>query len=124
MSAIAARREVLEQRFASWTPRTLDAWLDLCAEQYADRELVVTDDRTLTYREVAEESRVLADGLAALGVRAGDRVGLLMANHAEFVTLKFAIARTGATAIPFNFLYRAEELRYVLEQSGCSVLVT
>ncbi|GAB4008856.1 class I adenylate-forming enzyme family protein [Nocardioides ultimimeridianus] len=124
MGDIAARREALRQRFASWTPRTLDAWLDLCAEQYADRELVITDDRTLTYREVAEESRVLADGLAALGVRAGDRVGLLMANHAEFVALKFAIARTGAIAIPFNFLYRAEELRYVLEQSGCSVLVT
>ncbi|GAB2972230.1 class I adenylate-forming enzyme family protein [Nocardioides montaniterrae] len=124
MSTIAARRAALEQRFATWLPRTLDSWLDVCAEQYADRELVVTDDRTLTYAEVAEESRVLADGLATLGVGPGDRVGLLMANHAEFVTLKLAIARTGATAIPFNFLYRAEELRYVLEQSGCSVLVT
>ncbi|MFL6059603.1 MAG: class I adenylate-forming enzyme family protein, partial [Marmoricola sp.] len=50
--------------------------------------------------------------------------GLLMANHPEFVPLKFAIARTGAIAIPFNYLYRTEELGYVLEQSGCSVLIT
>jgi fatty-acyl-CoA synthase len=124
MRSIAERRTSLTDRFASWVPHTLDSWLDLCVEQYADREFVVTDDRCLTYAEVAQESRVLADGLAALGVRAGDRVGLLMANHAEFVTLKFAIARTGAVAIPFNFLYRAEELGYVLAQSGCSVLVT
>lgn len=124
MVSIAQRREALSERFESWVPRTLDGWLDRCAELHAERQMVVTDDRTLTYAEVADESRVLADGLAALGVRPGDRVGLLMANHAEFVTLKFAIARTGAIAIPFNFLYRAEELRYVLEQSGCSVLVT
>jgi fatty-acyl-CoA synthase len=49
---------------------------------------------------------------------------MLMANHPEFVPLKFAIARTGAVAIPFNYLYRTEELGYVLEQSGCSVLIT
>lgn len=124
MKTIAERRAALQERFRTWTPRTLDAWLDLCAEEYPERELVVTDERVLTYAEVAAESRRLADGLAALGVGRGDRVGLLMANHAEFVTLKFAIARTGATAIPFNFLYRTDELRYVLAQSDCKVLVT
>lgn len=124
MSTIAERRAALQERFRTWTPRTLDAWLDACAEEHPERDLVVTDERVLTYAEVAAESRRLADGLAALGVGRGDRVGLLMANHAEFVTLKFAIARTGATAIPFNFLYRTDELRYVLAQSECKVLVT
>jgi fatty-acyl-CoA synthase len=121
---IADRREALAQRFAEWTPHTLDAWFDTCADQYGDRPLVITDERTLSYAEVVAESRRLADGLTALGVRRGDRVGLLMANHAEFVTLKLAIARAGAVAIPFNFLYRTDELRYVLAQSDCSVLIT
>lgn len=121
---VSERRAVLHSRFATWTPRTLDGWLDDCVREYGDRQLVVTDERTLTYSEVAAEAALLADGLAALGVRRGDRVGLLMANHAEFVTFKFAIARTGAIAVPFNFLYRTDELRYVLAQSGCSVLVT
>ncbi len=124
MSTIAERRSALHDRFSTWVPRTLDAWLDACADQYPERDLVVTDERTLTYAEVAAESRRLADGLVALGVRRGDRVGLLMANHAEFVTLKFAIARAGAVAIPFNFLYRTDELRYVLQQSDCKVLIT
>ncbi|MGW0038304.1 class I adenylate-forming enzyme family protein [Gordonia sp. NPDC003376] len=124
MNTIAERREALQKRFPTWSPRTLDGWLDACAEQYPDRDLVVTDERVLTYAEVVSESRRLADGLVALGVGKGDRVGLLMANHAEFVTLKFAIARTGAVAIPFNFLYRTDELRYVLAQSACKVLIT
>jgi fatty-acyl-CoA synthase len=124
VTSIPERRARLAERFAAWTPRTLDAWLDVCAADHPDRPLVITDERTLSYAEVAAESRCLADGLAALGVRRGDRVGLLMANHPEFVTLKLAIARAGAVAIPFNFLYRTDELRYVLAQSDCSVLIT
>ncbi|GAA4737152.1 AMP-binding protein [Actinomycetospora chibensis] len=118
------RRAALRERFATWTPMTLDARLEACATEFADRPFVITDDRTLTYAETAAWVAELADGLAALGVRSGDRVGLVMANYLEFVPLKFAIARAGAVAIPFNYLYRTEELHYVLEQSGCHVLVT
>jgi fatty-acyl-CoA synthase len=121
---IEQRRERLRERFASWTPRTLDAWLDHCADAYADRPFVITDERTVSYRETADWSVRLADGLAALGVRRGDRVGLLMANYLEFVPLKFAIARAGAVAVPFNYLYRQDELAYVLAQSECNVLIT
>src|SRR5205823_6580607 len=57
------------------------------------------------------------------GVRPGDRVGVLMANYLEFVPVKFAVARAGAIAIPFNYLYRQDELGYVLRQSRCAVLI-
>lgn len=124
MKTIEQRRAALRQRFTTWTPHTLDGWLDACAERYPDRPLVLTDEVTLTYSDVAEQSKVLADALAALGVGPGHRVGMLMANYPEFVPFKFAIARTGATAIPFNYLYRSEELGYVLQQSRCSVLLT
>lgn len=123
-ATIEERRTALRDRFPVWTPRTLDRFLDDCADQYPDRPFVITDDVTLTYREVAERSKVIADALVASGVRPGDRVGMLLANYPEFIPFKFAIARTGAIAIPFNFLYRTEELGYVLAQSGCSVLLT
>ncbi|MBN9797488.1 acyl--CoA ligase [Pseudonocardia sp. UM4_GMWB1] len=121
---IAHRRAALEARHPAWQPRTLDGFLDDCAREFPDRPLVVTDDRTLDYAGAAEWTARLAGGLATLGVRPGDRVGLLMANHLEFVPLKFAVARAGAVAIPFNFLYRRDELSYVLRQSRCTVLVT
>ncbi len=124
MATIEQRRSALERRFPAWVPQTLDARLDACADEFGSRPFVITDEVTLTYADVAQQSRRLADGLVAMGVRPGDRVGMLMANYPEFVSLKFAIARTGAIGIPFNYLYQREELGYVLAQSECSVLVT
>src|SRR5581483_5328235 len=121
---IDARRELLRRRFAAWQPRTLSDWLDKCAERYRDRPMVLTDDRELSYVHIAAESRRLADGLAALGVKPGDRVATVMANSPEFVAIKFAIARAGAIAVPLNYLYRREELRFVVADSGCRVVVT
>ncbi|WP_319455948.1 MULTISPECIES: class I adenylate-forming enzyme family protein [unclassified Mycobacterium] len=121
---IYPRRQALREAFPAWTPTTLHGRLDSCARLYGSRPLVVGDDATLTYRDVAFESQRLAAGLRQLGIERGDRVGLVMANHLEFVTLKFAISRAGAIAVPFNFLYKQDELAYVLGDSGCRVLVT
>jgi fatty-acyl-CoA synthase len=120
---IDIRRDVLRRRFGAWQPRTLSDWLDTCAERYRDRPMVLADDRELTYDDIAGQSRRLADGLATIGVREGDRVAMLMANYPEFVAIKFAIARAGAIAVPLNYLYRSEELRFVLADSGCRVVV-
>lgn len=119
---IEERRRQLKQRFNPWRPLSLGDRLDAWADAYGERPLVVTDDVTLSYRQVQEESRRLAAGLLTLGVRPGDRVAILMANLPEFVPIKFAIARVGAIAVPLNFRYKAEELGYVLEQCGCSTL--
>src|ERR1700735_169312 len=64
------------------------------------------------------------EGWGGRGGGPGDRVGMVMANYLEFVPLKFAISRAGAVAIPFNYLYRRDELGYVLAQSQCNVLIT
>jgi fatty-acyl-CoA synthase len=121
---IDARRELLRRRFAMWQPRTLSDWLDNCAERHGARPMVLTDDREFSYADIAAESRCLADGLAAIGVHPGDRVTMVMANYPEFVAIKFAIARAGAIAVPLNYLYRTEELRFVLADSGCRVVIT
>ncbi|MGH3804803.1 MAG: AMP-binding protein, partial [Pseudonocardiaceae bacterium] len=114
---INERRARLVSRFPHWTPRSLGEWIDYCAEQYADRPFVITDDTSFTYAEISSWSARLADGLVALGVKPGDHVGILMANYAEFVPVKFAVARAGAVAVPMNFLYREAELEYVLGQA-------
>jgi fatty-acyl-CoA synthase len=121
---IQARRAALDARFPVWEPVTLSGFLTRSAQSYRDRPFVITDERTASYAEIDAGASRLADGLAALGVRPGNRVGVLMANYLEFVPVKFAIARAGAVAIPFNYLYRQDELGYVLRQSRCGVLVT
>ena len=121
---IEGRRAALRARFPVWQPATLGDFLASCAAEYGERPFVLTDDRTVSYAEADSWATRLADGLAALGIRPGDRVGVLMANYLEFVPVKFAIARAGAVAIPFNYLYRTAELGYVLAQSQCHALVT
>jgi len=123
-SDIDTRRAALRARYPVWAPSTLSQFLHRSAAQYGHRPFVITDERILGYAEADAWASELADGLAALGVRPGDRVGMLMANYLEFVPVKFAIARAGAVAIPFNYLYRHDELGYVLRQSQCHVLVT
>ncbi|MFI6998242.1 class I adenylate-forming enzyme family protein [Nocardia sp. NPDC050175] len=124
MTDLAGRRRRLIERFPAWEPASLGGWLDRCAAEYGDQPLVITDARTLTYAETATWATALADGLVALGVHPGEHVGVVMANYPEFVPLKFAIAKAGAVAVPMNFLYRAEELGYVVAQSQCRVLIT
>ena len=120
----AERRAALESRFAPWQAMTLSQTLDRAAREFPDRPLVITDERSYSYREIQEWSQRLAGGLVELGIEAGDHVALVMANHPEFVPIKFAIARTGATCVPINFLFRAAELGYVLGQSDAKVLIT
>jgi fatty-acyl-CoA synthase len=121
---VTERRAALTARFRQWRPMALHERLDAVAAEAGDRPLVLTDGLTLSYADVAAASHRLAGGLVALGVEPGDHVAMLMANHPEFITLKFAISRAGAVAVPLNYLYRRDELRYVLEQSACRLLVS
>jgi fatty-acyl-CoA synthase len=123
-ATVEQRRADLRAAHPTWRARTLDQALREAAQRYGDRPLVLTDERALSYAETAAWAARLADGLAAAGIQPGDRVGVLMANYLEFVPVKFAIAAAGAVAVPFNYLYRRDELAYVLAQSRCAMLIT
>ncbi|GAC1538272.1 MAG: AMP-binding protein [Acidimicrobiales bacterium] len=124
LGEVGDRQRALDGRFVQWTPRTLDEMLDRAAEEFGDQPYVITDERTFSYAEVQEWSVHIARGLHDIGVQAGEHVAVVMANYAEFVALKFGIARIGAVAVPINFLNRKAELGYVLHQSDAVALVT
>jgi fatty-acyl-CoA synthase len=124
LSPFQDRRAALAARHPVWVPRTTAQQLDAAAARFADRPLIITDDRVCTYAEVRDWSIRLAAGLLALGVRPGDHVAVDMANFPDVIALKFAVARVGAVSVSVNFLLRHEELRYVLAQSDASVLIT
>ncbi|RCW75464.1 acyl-CoA synthetase [Pseudorhodoferax soli] len=75
-----------------------------------------------TYAELDDTCTRLARGLAGQGVAAGDRVAVLARNSHAFVALRFAVARLGAVLVPINFMLNAEEVRYILDHSGASLL--
>jgi fatty-acyl-CoA synthase len=118
------RRAGLERRYPHWEPRTLAQLLDVVAAANAERPLVITDERTFSYRDIRDWSVALAAGLLWAGIRAGEHVALLMANSPDYVAMKFAIARVGAVAVPINFRLLAGEIGYVLAQSDSVALIT
>lgn len=123
-SLIRQRREALESRFGTWPAWSLHDLVDHAAEAHPDRAVVIDDDDALTYSQMRARSRELAAGFLALGVRAGDHVGVLLPNDRQHVAVRVALSRVGATTVSLNYLYRAQELAFVLRDSGCRLLVT
>jgi len=94
-------------------------------EHFPDRDaLVVRSQRyRATYRQLWDETTVVARALLASGVAAGDRVGIWAPNRYEWVVTQYASARVGAILVNVNPAYKAAELRYALRQSGVRLLV-
>ncbi|MGD9989724.1 class I adenylate-forming enzyme family protein [Pseudonocardia sp.] len=96
---------------------TLDALYRRSFRVFADCTAVTTGDPDgpeWTYRELGERAERLAAGLAASGVRHGDRVAVLSETRAEFVEIYVALARLGVTAITLNIRWHAEEIAHAV----------
>ncbi|TFV62273.1 acyl-CoA synthetase [Geodermatophilus sp. DF01-2] len=102
---------------------TLTAHLRHWARERGDRPAFVVGDRTLSYAQLDEQSDRLAAHLVADGVRPGDRVAVFMGNSLEFVLAFHAILKAGAVHVPVNPMFRGEEVRYELEDTGAQVAV-
>ncbi len=79
--------------------------------------------RPVSYRELADESRRVAQGLRKLGVRAGDCVALWLPNLPAWLAAFFACAQLGAIAVSVNTRFRSHELGDILHRSGARLLV-
>ncbi len=80
-------------------------------------------DVRLTYRELNVEVDRVARALLAAGLQAGDRVGVWSPNCVEWAVVQYATAKAGVILVTINPAYRTHELQYVLQQSGCRMLV-
>jgi len=76
------------------------------------------------YGDLGEKSAHVAEllGLAGIGYRS--RVAILITNRPAFITAFLGILRCGATAVPMNTLYKADEVRYALEHAHCQAIMT
>ncbi|WP_203530634.1 long-chain fatty acid--CoA ligase [Thermaerobacter sp. PB12/4term] len=89
---------------------------------YPDKVAVVDGPRRFTYRDLNRRVNALANALAGLGVRKGDRVAILMPNRCEFLEVLFAAAKLGAIAVPINLRLAPPEVQFILSDSGACVL--
>jgi acyl-CoA synthetase (AMP-forming)/AMP-acid ligase II len=77
----------------------------------------------ITWKDFDETANRIANGLILKGVRKGDKVIHLMTNCLEWLPFYFGILRTGAWAVPLNFRFTAEDIRYCAEIAEAKVMV-
>ena len=97
--------------------------LAIQASRAPDAVAIVFGARFYTYATLHERARRLANGLAALGVGRGDRVGTLIHNCNQFVEALFASAMLGAVFVPINFRLVGREIGLQFDACGPKVLL-
>ena len=80
--------------------------------------IMASSGETVTFGEYEARSNRVANALLARGVGKGDRVALLLMNGVEFAAAFFAIAKIGAVIVPLNWRLVADELAFILADSG------
>ncbi|MBR4720339.1 MAG: acyl--CoA ligase [Clostridia bacterium] len=79
--------------------------------------------KEITWSEFNKKANRFANLLLTRGVKKGDKVAILLMNCIEWLPIYFGVLKTGALAVPLNYRYTAEEIKYCLELSDASMLI-
>lgn len=95
---------------------------------WKEYELVETNPerkyrREITWREFDDKANRLANFLLDRGLQKGHKVAILLMNSLEWLPIYFGILKTGALAVPLNYRYTEEEIKYCLDLAECDVLI-
>lgn len=111
-------------------PLTINDFLDRAAAVYPERTAFVDEPDqvarswgSVTYGEMAVRAKAQAAALDRLGVGVGERVAIVSQNSARLLTSFFGVSGSGRILVPVNFRLAAEEVRYIVEHSGSTVLL-
>ena len=117
-------------RYQPGTPHAVDVPVksvsqafDEATERSPDKAAVVFYGRSISYGELRDATDRLANALASLGVKKGDRVALYLLNSPQFIIAYFAALKCGATVTPISPVYTSHEVRYQIEDSGARVAI-
>jgi fatty-acyl-CoA synthase len=111
-------------------PLTVNDFVERAALVYGDRVGVIDEPDQpapslgeLTYRRVHELARAQGAALDRLGVGFGERVAIVSHNSARLLLSLFGVSGSGRILVPVNFRLNAEEINYIVEHSGATVLL-
>ncbi|MEC0210153.1 amino acid adenylation domain-containing protein [Paenibacillus ehimensis] len=104
--------------------KTLYAAFEEQAERSKDRVAVVFEGAQLTYGELNERANRMARVLRAHGVTADQPVAMLVERSLEMIVGMLAVLKAGGAYVPIDPRYPEDRIRFVLEDSGASLLLT
>lgn len=94
------------------------------AERYPDGEAVVLNNESLNYADLESKSNQLALTLEKMGVKPGDRVGILLNKSIESIISVFGILKAGATYVPIDPLSPVSRMHHILNNCGIESAIT
>jgi long-chain acyl-CoA synthetase len=94
------------------------------ARSHGGNVALIYHDRETTYSELAQTVDEVARGLLSLGLRKGDRIGLLLMNCTPFVYIYYAAQQIGVVPIPVNPSLKAPELEYIWRDADIRLVAT
>ena len=103
--------------------KTMGGVIRYAAKRWPEKTAIYSGDKKITFKELDELSDSFAKGIVARGIQKGDRIGLWMHNHPEWIIAWFGISKAGAVIVPLDYWYRPGEAEYILRHSGARALV-
>ena len=79
--------------------------------------------REITWEQFWKRANRFANLLLSRGCRKGDKVSILMMNSIEWLPIYFGILKAGAVAVPLNYRYAADEIKYCLDKSDSTMVI-
>jgi acyl-CoA synthetase (AMP-forming)/AMP-acid ligase II len=111
-------------------PLTVNDFLERAELVYGARVALVDEEQqpasswgSLTWRDVAARARAQAAALDALGIDRGERVAIVSHNAARLFTSFFGVSGWGRVLVPINFRLNAEEIAYIVDHCGATMLL-
>jgi long-chain acyl-CoA synthetase len=104
--------------------RTLVDYLTELASEHPAKPALLFKGRTMSYAQLQSESDACAAAYAALGIRPGDRVALLLPNCPQFFVAQFGVWKAGAVVVALNPTYSERELERAFDSSRAETVVT
>ncbi|TET15854.1 MAG: long-chain fatty acid--CoA ligase [Dehalococcoidia bacterium] len=98
-------------------------FLDDSADAYPGQVAVEYLGKRMNYLELRQHVDRLANALAGLGVKKGDRVATILPNCPQFIMTDFAVLKTGAALVTFRPLHKFLDLEYEIGESGAETVV-
>ncbi|MFH1624679.1 MAG: long-chain-fatty-acid--CoA ligase [Pseudomonadota bacterium] len=97
--------------------------IKLSVEKFPEKVAVIYKDKRVTYRELDSRANRIANGIADMGLKKGDKVGILLSNCNEFVEIYYGMAKQGLISVPVNFRLAAPEIQYIVKNADSKALI-
>lgn len=132
LSKISLLTQTEQQILREWNNTQTEYPQELCFHQLFEKQVektpdavaVIFEQETLTYRELNEKANQLAQYLQNFGVKPESLIGIYLERSLEMVITLLGILKSGSVYVPLDPTYPRERLAFMLQDSGCSILIT